>query len=432
MDKPTYTTADLATFCQLDELGLTVTGQHLEPNAAHLRCRMAKFDPHCPKCHTRALSCGTRARRLAHIPFGSRKTIIDLRVRRFKCPDCEHFWIEDTTSVADPKNLLTRGAIIWALTQVVIARTSIAHIAHTLGVSWHTANTAIVTYGRHLLLNDNSRLDGVTTIGVDEHVWRRSKGNKRFVTVIIDLTPNASGKPSRLLDIVEGRSKQAFQQWLSKRPKAWQEAIKLVAMDGFVGYKTAVKDELPNAQVVMDPFHVVQLVGRALSECRRRVQRQVHGRRGHKDDPLYRTRKTLLTCEQDLNEWQWEKVCAVLDNEDYLDVHVTWSVYQKVIAAYRVPCRKRGRQLMQEVIEGLVGDVPKSLEELKRVGVSLLQRQGDILAYFDHPGSSNGPTEAINGRIEHLRGIAHGFRSFDNYLVRCLLHSGGFREQLHP
>ena len=59
-------------------------------------------------------------------------------------------------------------------------------------------------------------------------------------------------------------------------------------------------------------------------------------------------------------------------------------------------------------------------------------RAADVLAYFDRPGTSNGPTEAINGRLEHLRGSALGFRNLTNYIARSLLESGGFRPRLHP
>jgi hypothetical protein len=46
--------------------------------------------------------------------------------------------------------------------------------------------------------------------------------------------------------------------------------------------------------------------------------------------------------------------------------------------------------------------------------------------------TSNGPTEAINGRLEHLRGSALGFRNLINYIARSLLETGGSRPQLHP
>ena len=66
------------------------------------------------------------------------------------------------------------------------------------------------------------------------------------------------------------------------------------------------------------------------------------------------------------------------------------------------------------------------------VGRTLARRAGDVLAYFDLPGTSNGPTEAVNGRLEHLRGSALGFRNLTNYIARSLLEAGGFRPQLHP
>ena len=66
------------------------------------------------------------------------------------------------------------------------------------------------------------------------------------------------------------------------------------------------------------------------------------------------------------------------------------------------------------------------------LGRTLKQRATDVLAYFERPGTSNGPTEAINGRLEHLRGSALGFRNLTNYIARCLLEAGGFRPRLHP
>ena len=65
--------------------------------------------------------------------------------------------------------------------------------------------------------------------------------------------------------------------------------------------------------------------------------------------------------------------------------------------------------------------VPAALTEVRTLGRTLKQRAADVLAYFDRPGTSNGPTEAINGRLEHLRGSALGFRNLTNYIARSLL-----------
>ena len=95
--------------------------------------------------------------------------------------------------------------------------------------------------------------------------------------------------------MVAGRSKQAFKTWLAERPQAWRDGIEVVAMDGFTGFKTATTEELPDAVAVMDPFHVARLAGDALDRCRRRVQNDIHGQRGRKQDPLYQARRTLHT-----------------------------------------------------------------------------------------------------------------------------------------
>ena len=86
---------------------------------------------------------------------------------------------------------------------------------------------------------------------------------------------------------------------------------------------------------------------------------------------------------------------------------------------------------MQQLIASLASGVPAALSELATLGRALNKRSADVLAYFDQPGSSNGPTEAINGRLEHLRGSALGFRNLTNYIARCLLEAGGFRPRLH-
>ena len=91
-------------------------------------------------------------------------------------------------------------------------------------MSWNTANDAVLAEGQRVLIDDPHRFDGVQVIGVDEHVWRHTRRGDKYVTVIIDLTPVRDGTgPARLLDMVEGRSKQAFKTWLADRPQAWRD-----------------------------------------------------------------------------------------------------------------------------------------------------------------------------------------------------------------
>ena len=118
--------------------------------------------------------------------------------------------------------------------------------------------------------------------------------------------------------------------------------------------------------------------------------------------------------------------------DQHVEVETTWGIYQRMIAAYRDPDRARARTTMRQLIDSISHGVPTTLSEVITLGRTLAKRATDVLAYFDRPGTSNGPTEAINGRLEHLRGSALGFRNLTNYIARSLLETGGFRTQLHP
>ena len=433
MPHATFACPDLTTFCRLDELGLEVVGQRLEPRRAVLACQVVEPDEWCRRCGCRGTAVGTVVRRLAHEPLGWRPTVLQVTIRRYRCTGCGHVWRQDTSRAAEPRAKVSRRGLRWALEGIVVQHLTVARVAEGLDVSWNTANDAVLAEGKRVLINDPARFDGVTTIGVDEHVWRHTRRGDKYVTVIIDLTgPRTGMGPARLLDMVEGRSKSVFKTWLAERDQAWRDAVEVVAMDGFTGFKTAASEELPDAVAVMDPFHVVRLAGDALDQCRRRVQQDLFGRRGMKNDPLYKARRTLHTGADLLTDRQRVRLDAVFASEEHVEVEATWGIYQRIVAAYREPDKKKAKEMMQSVIDAITTGVPAALVEIRKLGRTMTQRAVDILAFFDRPGASNGPTEAINGRLEHLRGSALGFRNLTHYIARSLLEAGGFRPALHP
>jgi len=432
MAQPTFCAPDLDAFCMLNNSGVTVTGQHLTAESAALECRMVEADQFCRQCGAQARVRGSVVRKVTHVPMGWRPTLLHLRLRRYRCDDCALVWQQDTTSVVAPEAKLSHAAALWALKSVVIDRLSIARVAANLGVSWHTANDAVLDTGRRLLIDDPNRLTGVRVLGVDEHVWRHTRWGNRYVTVVIDLTPVADGTgPARLLDMVPGRSKQTFITWLNAQTSAFRTGVEIVAMDGFTGYKTAAVETLPEATTVMDPFHVVALAGQAVDKARQRIQQATLGRRGRKGDPLYGIRKVLKTGTDYLTERQQARRDAVFANPDHAPVQATYDIYQQIVAAYRNPNRKKAKKRLRKLIDSISHGIPNTLNELQTLGRTMKRRATDILAYFDHVGTSNGPTEAINGRIEHLRGTALGFRNLTHYITRALLDTGGFRTQIH-
>ena len=168
MPDATFTRPDLTTFAGVGDLGLEVTGQRIEPDRAVLACRVLEADPWCRRCGSWGQARDSVVRRLAHEPFGWRPTTLEITVRRYACTGCGRVWRQDTTAAAQPRAKLSRRALTWALEALVCQHLSVARVAESLAVSWHTANTAVLAEGRRVLIADPARFDGVRVLGVDD------------------------------------------------------------------------------------------------------------------------------------------------------------------------------------------------------------------------------------------------------------------------
>ena len=117
--------------------------------------------------------------------------------------------------------------------------------------------------------------------------------------------------------------------------------------------------------------------------------------------------------------------------EEHVEVEATWGIYRRIVVDYCEPYKNKGKQMMRAVIDAVSSGVPVMLTEVRRLGRTLKRRAADVLAFFDRPGTSNGPTEAINGRLKHLRGSAR-LPQPHHYIARSLLEAGGLGPSLHP
>lgn len=185
----------------------------------------------------------------------------------------------------------------WAVSLLRLYDTTVSAIARRLGVNWHSCWNTVKKHAE-TSIDIKKRASGGNAIGVDEHIWRPSSISSadKAVTVMVDLTRG----PDRPLCAEVTVS------------------VECAELDPFHGYRNVIRDELPDAVAVLDAFHVVKLAGNALDEVRSPVQVATLGRRGHKDDPLYRIRRTLPLSDPNS------------------EVEVTWHVYQRVRSIYTV------------------------------------------------------------------------------------------------
>jgi len=418
------------------ELGVTITDAAVDAEATVVFCNLLDDGRRqCPGCGVDGVYRDTVIRRVTDVPVVGHPLRLHVRVPRYRCvaADCEReVFAHNTDRLARRGWSTTRRCARYICRRLMIDRATVAAVARELGLSWDTVNTIAVNATGMIVAADIGRLDGVRVIGVDEHRWShvRRAGEDGYVTVIVDLTAVLEGTGrARLLDLVPGRSAAALKTWLLAQSPAFRDRIEVVAMDGFGGYKTAAAEQVPEATSVMDPFHVVALAGLKLDLCRQRIQQQTQGHRGRTGDPLYGVRRTLRTRYPLLSTRQKTRLETVFADENHLSVEVCWGFYQKMIAAYAHPDRRRGKAMMTTTITTLRSGVPEQLEELAQLGRTLWRRRSDVLAYFDHH-ASNGPTEAINGRLEALRRNALGFRNLTHYRIRSLLHCGNLAHQI--
>src|SRR6188472_2398974 len=392
-----------------------------------LTVESGQLEAACPGCGVMAIGHGRRVRVLHDAPCFGRVTRVRWLVRVWRCrePACPAGTFSEGHDLAPPRMTLTVRAVRWATDALSYDDTTVSALARHLGVDWHTVWDAIEVEAK-ARTKDPARLAGVRTLGVDEHIWRPSRiGVDRAVTIMVDLSRDQAGcLHARLLDAVVGRSGTVYKAWLKAQPEEFLDGVEQAALDPFRGYANAIHNGLPDAVAVLDAFHVVRLGTQAVDEVRRRVQQDALGRRGHKHDPLYKIRGLLRHGVEHLTKKQQAKISHCLDAGDPRDeVDVTWQCYQQLRSIYHaIP--STGREIAQKVLDSFhTCPIP----EVARLGRTLRAWRGQILAYFDTSGVSNGGTEAINMIIEKVRRLAHGFKDFEHYRLRIMLAANGQR-----
>lgn len=373
----------------------------------------------CAECGTRAWSKGRRRVELVDLAAFGRPAVLVWHKRRWCCPDasCEiATFTEAQPAIAAARAGVTDRAGRWMCGQVGRGR-SVSAVADELGCDWHTVMDAVIAYGTPLI-EDPARIGEVTALGLDETLFvRGGPWNQRsWVTSIVDVT-----QPAQLLDIVEGRTAKAPSDWLEDRSQPWRDAIEWAVLDLSGPYRKTFGDSLPDATLVADPFHVVKLANTRLDDVRRRTQQDTLGHRGHRDDPLYRSRRLLTKAHERLDEKGNAKLLGFLEAGDPKgEVRMAWHVKETLRGLYDQPADDAPGYL-DELVENLIE--PDMAPELRQLGRTLRRWRTEICAWH-HAQVSNGPTEATNNLIKAIKRVGFGFRRFRNYRLRVLLYAG--------
>ena len=290
-------------------------------------------------------------------------------------------------------------------------------VAEELGVCWWTVMNAVVEHGTPLV-DDPDRVGPVGYLGVDETSFLRA--NRRHATIyatgLVDLQARI------VIDMVEGNAAGDLRRWCANADPTWLAGIEVVATDLAESFRAGLSPHLDHATRVADPFHVVRVGNRCVDQVRRRVQNETLGHRGRKADPLYRIRKLLLAGHERLDERGRNRMLLGLRVGDPHDELLgAWLAKENVRDLYLTEEPAEAALLIDKTIVGCADD---EVPEIRSLGKTLASWRSEILAHH-HTGASNGPTEGLNLCVKKVKRCGHGFRSFEHYRLRVLLHAGG-------
>ena len=376
--------------------------------------------PACLGCGSLPVVKDRQPVRLFDLPVYGRRTELCWRKFRFSCKEQQcavTSWTWSDERIAAPRLALTDRAGRWATEQVGRRGRTVSEVATELGCDWHTLNDTVIAYGAQLV-DDPGRFGEVAALGLDETLFcRRGRWRQQhWCTSVVDV-----GR-AQLLDVVEGRDASGPSRWVGSRPQAWRDGVSVGVLDLSGPYRKTFDDTLPQAVQVADPFHVVRLANQRLDECRRRVQNQTLGHRGRKVDPLYRARRLLTKAHERLDDRGEQRLRGLLEAGDPGgDVRMARHAKEMVRAVYDIDDQVVAAQFVAELAEDLQDE--NCPPEARSLGRTLKNWFLQIVAWHG-TFVSNGPTEAMNNLIKRIKRVGFGFRRFEHYRVRVLLHAG--------
>jgi transposase len=373
----------------------------------------------CSSCGVRAEVHERKTVEVRDLACFGRPARLVWRKRRWRCREdaCDAKTWTEVSGQVDAQAVITRRAGMEACRQVGENARPVSQVADEFGVCWWTVMNAVIEHGTPLV-DDPDRVGPVRQLGVDETSFLRANRSHAtvYATGLVDLEERI------VIDMVRGNSAADLRRWTAKADPAWLAGIEVVATDLAESFRAGLSPHLDHATRVADPFHVVRVANRCVDKVRRRVQNDTLGHRGRKHDPLYRIRKLLLTGSERLDERGHDRVLLGLrvgDPDD--EVLGAWLAKESVRDVYLTDDPNDAALLLDKAITGCAAD---DVPEIQSLGRTLVAWRAEILAHHT-TGASNGPTEGLNLCVKKVKRCGHGFRTFEHYRLRVLLHAGG-------
>ncbi len=365
-----------------------------------IRLEQPRESLRCPRCNQADVHAkGSVVRRFRGVPIGRTAVWIELTVPRVWCARCG---IERQVRVrfADPMRRHTRAfeRMVAELSQYMQP----IDVARYLGISWDLAADIIQRnlkkkYGR-------PRLHNLRRIAIDEiYVGKRHK----YLTLVLDLDRGA------VVFVGKGKAGATLAPFWQKLQNH-KATIQAVATDMSRAYVAAVRENLPQATLVFDRFHVVKLLNEKLTDLRRQLYNEATTLL--QKAVLKGTRWLLLMNPENLDSgrneparlWEALKLNEPLALAYYLkeDLREFWN-------------RRTKSSAERFLLNWCARAMGSGIRVIMQFGKMLLANRRHLLAWYDHR-ISTGPLEGTNNKIKLLQRQAFGYRDFAYFKLRIL------------
>ena len=352
----------------------------------------------CPQCGKLCPTHDSSTKRWRHLNFFQYECILEARVPRSHCP--EH----GVLSVAVPWAREGRGfTLLFEARHVVVPGNADGGGGCALG-EHDTRLWRVAAHYVEAAYAKNSWAE-VRTISVDETSARRGH---HYVTNVLD------AQTHKLLLMVEGRRAEALEAFahalVAHGGKAQQ--IELISMDMSPAYQSGASRFFPQAQIVFDPFHIMQMAGQATDQVR----------------------KELARAGADLKGSLW----ALRGNE--------WTRSQEQRQQRSVLCNRYprlGRAIgLRDMLQDILADEDQEalrwwckraklsrLEPFRELAASIQNHWSGVVAFLK-TRLTNGAIEAVNGLLQLAKRLARGFRSLRYFRIMAYLKAAGLHLEL--
>lgn len=379
---------------------------------------LSRFPERCPYCgfpmESNYYHNGTDEVRLSLPSTNGFKQELTLTKQRFQCLNC----YGTCTSISP--DFIENSKITKPLWEQIfdLAKQDISEklIAHITRLSTSKVHVIISASASDYVTDTTQQLPNV--VCMDEVKYR--KGHFGFEIL--------NGNTSEFIEIYPQRDNKSIRQYLSQFSLKNRQKVEIVVMDMNAGYQAPIRELFPNAIIVVDRFHIVQLAMKAVQSERIKIQRELSDKNHNRVYKLLKSNwKFFLKAERNIdtsntkwfrgvNEYMYPQDALQLVFKDFPNFKTVYDVYQSVLDA-------RFNHTFTP-LELLINNYKNNKTEMDTVIKTYKKYIKGIKAAFEN-NASNGRLEGTNRRIKQIGRTAYGYANSMNYFyrIRIQLHN---------